>query len=211
MCLTLSSWHHFPAFANTPDHHPFHHVCIKKKTRDGSPLLLTARRKLKRKGTRIGGFKKHLFNQVMSRGHMLTPAFQRRKHGHSYGLVVNNHLVKLSKTFGYHSRSKIKFYIGLALKKANAQQKDPSAIKIRRRTVPYLASVVETDTSLMLTRNQQYFTFLESKQRVLHGRVLMSSHRHTQAWLTAQSMSKRTIVPELFGPWVDTGEVLYIG
>ena len=118
----------------------------------------------------VVGFKKQLFHQVMARGHMLYPAFNRRKHKHSYSMVVNNHHVKLSKAFSYLSKNRIAFYIGFALKAANRSILVPPHKKTtRKRAIPYQVSAVESDTALLLLRCQGQFFLRKSRQSINHS------------------------------------------
>lgn len=63
----------------------------------------------------LSAFKKCLFNRVSAANNILMPGYNRRKHGISHGLLINNPLRQLSKTFGYMSRKYINFNLSYVL------------------------------------------------------------------------------------------------
>lgn len=123
-------------------------------------------------GSSVVGFKKLMYHQVMARGYMLYPNFNRRKHNHSYAMVVNNHHVRLSKMYGYLSKNRIASYIGFALKAAWSLITVPArrAKSVRKRPIPFLVSLIESDTSLVLLRCQHQFYLRKSRQYVTHSK-----------------------------------------
>ena len=137
----------------------------------------------------IVGFKKHHFNQIMAQGHMLYPPFNRRKHNHSYAMVVNNHHVKLSKSFHYLSKKKMAFYIGFALKTAQRMVSSDKKTT-RKRAMPYLVSVMESDTALLLLRCQDQFFLKKSRQSIIHGEWKPRAQRVFYFGDTIQRMQK---------------------
>lgn len=121
-------------------------------------------------GSSVVGFKKLMYHQVMARGYMLFPSFNRRKHNHSYMMVVNNHHVRLSKMYGYLSKNRIASYIGFALKAAWSLISVPACEKsVKKRPIPFLVGVIENDTSLVFLRCQHQFFLRKSRQYITHS------------------------------------------
>ena len=196
----------------------------------GQSFVLT---KTAQGSSNIAGFKKRLFNQVMARGDLLYPAFNRRKHNHTHKLVVYNQLAKLSKSLSYLSVNKIRFYIGFALNEAGYTTRKGevnNTSTLRRRTVFSLVGVVETDTALLLTRWQRYLSLAQSRQSINHAWWQPFTRQLIQMWDTAH-YTKRQLPLEAqkqplllclqrqkckgsknlvskHGPWIDSGNVL---
>lgn len=130
-------------------------------------------------GSTVSGFKKLLYHQVMARGYMLYPGFNRRKHNHSYAMVVNNHQVRLGKMYSYLSKNRISAYIGLALKAAwsniavvggdTSWRHNPGKKSLRKTALPFLVGVIESDSALLLLRCQHRFFLRTSRQYVTHS------------------------------------------
>jgi hypothetical protein len=139
----------------------------------------------------VVGFKKQLFHQVMARGHMLYPGFNRRKFNHSYSMVVNNHHIKLSKAFSGLSKNRLSFYIGFALKAAHQYLIVPRHKKTtRKRAMPYLVSNIESDTALLLLRCQDQYSLRTSRVSINHATWKPRAQRFVSFGDTCQKLQK---------------------
>lgn len=151
---------------------PLNHSRFKSLLRHGKrPSLLKQLRTISG-SSRISCFKKVLYNQVIARGYMLYPVFNRRKQKHSYSMVVNNHRVKLGKMFSPMSQGLMSFYTGFALKAAMRTIIGGHKATLKKRSSPYLVSNVERNTALLLTRCQWYFSLRKSRQSMNHRKAI---------------------------------------
>ena len=122
----------------------------------------------------IGGFKKVLYNKVLVQDRRLKPAYNRRKHSISHYMVVQNQLARLDKTFVYLGKNKLASIVGLILKSAYCKTPARAKIKkynyfnnklsIRRKAIPDLVSVIESQEMLLLWRNQFSSSLTKSRQ-----------------------------------------------
>ena len=133
------------------------------------------------------GFKQVLYNRIKIEKNRLYPSYNRRKHNHSHHILITNQLGKLSKTFHYLSKNKLKNFITLALRKALGYKAEKSAIEpnyqlsrhISTRPTPNLISILENEMGTLIWRNQFKHCLAYSRQTILHGNFQMLLKNNT--------------------------------
>lgn len=152
------------------------------------PLLLQRQKLSFLKGsTSTVGFKQVLYNRIKIEKNRLYPSYNRRKHNHSHYLLITNQLGKLSKTFYYLSKNKLKNFITLALRKALGNKADNSTVmpyyRLSRhmgvRSMPNLISILENQMGTLIWRNQFKHSLAYSRQTILHGNFQMLLKNNT--------------------------------
>nr|YP_010437064.1 ribosomal protein S4 [Ulva meridionalis]UTA96538.1 ribosomal protein S4 [Ulva meridionalis]UTA96596.1 ribosomal protein S4 [Ulva meridionalis]UTA96648.1 ribosomal protein S4 [Ulva meridionalis]UTA96700.1 ribosomal protein S4 [Ulva meridionalis]UTA96763.1 ribosomal protein S4 [Ulva meridionalis] len=131
--------------------------------------------------TSIVGFKQVLYNRIKIEKNRLYPSYNRRKHNHSHHILITNQLGKLSKTFHYLSKNKLKNFITLALRKALGYKAENSTIRpyyllsrhVSTRSTPNLISILENQMGTLIWRNQFKHCLAYSRQALLHGNFQM--------------------------------------
>nr|YP_010021564.1 ribosomal protein S4 [Ulva rigida]QOL10405.1 ribosomal protein S4 [Ulva rigida] len=137
--------------------------------------------------TSTTGFKQVLYNRIRIENNRLYPLYNRRKHSHSHHILITNQLGKLSKTFHYLSRNKLKNFITLALTKALGYKgKSTNTIPycfisrhISARSTPDLIAILETQICTLIWRNQFKHCLGNSRQAVLHANFQMLLKNNT--------------------------------
>lgn len=152
------------------------------------PLLLQRQKLSFLKGsTSTIGFKQVLYNRIKIEKNRLYPSYNRRKHNHSHHILISNQLSKLSKTFNYLSKNKLKNFITLALRKAFGYKADSSTLRpyyqlsryMSIRSMPNLISILENQMDTLIWRNQLKYCLAYSRQTVLHGNFQMLLKNNT--------------------------------
>lgn len=123
------------------------------------------------------GFKKLLYNRVKIQNHKLIPSYNRRKHNHSYHIIVTNQLCKLSKNFNHLKKKKLNSYITFALKQSFNNKSNDYTLRfynqkpssLNTRPIPSLVSLLEVQTTALLWRNQFKNSLAHSRQAKLHN------------------------------------------
>lgn len=123
------------------------------------------------------GFQKTLYNKVSMQNRRLQPGTNRRKHNHSHSLIIINQFRRINKTFYYIGRHNFSNIVAFVLKKAhffkpakgicfifNSTPKSVCFI----RAIPNLISIIETQVSVLLWRNQFRCHLTSSRQALLH-------------------------------------------
>nr|YP_010003073.1 ribosomal protein S4 [Ulva sp. TM637]AZP40097.1 ribosomal protein S4 [Ulva sp. TM637] len=133
------------------------------------------------------GFKQVLYNRIKIEKNRLYPLYNRRKHNHSHHILITNQLGKLSKTFHYLSKNKLKNFITLALRKALGYKAENSTSipyyqlsrHISARSTPNLISILENQMGTLIWRNQFKHYLAHSRQTLLHGNFQMLLKNNT--------------------------------
>lgn len=125
----------------------------------------------------ISGFKKVLYNKILVQDRRLKPTYNRRKHNTSHYMVVQNQLTRLSKTFVYLGKNKLASMVALVLKtaystifpafswaKAKKHNYFNNKLLMRVKAIPNLVSVMESQITLLLWRNQFSSSFTKNRQ-----------------------------------------------
>jgi hypothetical protein len=136
---------------------------------------------LKKHSSYLACFKKRMFNHVLMVDGRFVPAYNRRKHSHSHYLTLTHQRRQSSKVFGYMGQNQIKFCIGLSLKLAYATLKSGLDLgNVGRNQIiahqmfrgwtalGHLMDVIETQSYVLLARNQCDFSLQHAKQKLNH-------------------------------------------
>jgi hypothetical protein len=163
----------------------------------------------------LSGFKKSLFNRIHVNNYRLEPIYNRRKHGISHYILLNNQYAKLSKSFGYLSKRKIDFFIGKTLKKTYNSLTDFKS----GRPMPYLVALVETDTAPVMYRN--LFYGLAQAKHVLRHRwdqrnkfyvhLLKKHNNATSSQYTTKQVHNynfKSHIEHMNNQWLHFGEII---
>ena len=122
----------------------------------------------------LSGFKKVLFNFVCVQDDAFAPRYNRRKHGLSQDLLLNQPLRKLHKIQSGLKKKVLKHSVAFALKQAyepNVEAR-PSRQHLLKRCVPCLtyASWVESHPLNLVSKTQNASSLAHAKQKRNHAK-----------------------------------------
>lgn len=122
----------------------------------------------------LSGFKKVLFNFVRVQDDAFAPRYNRRKHGLSQDLLLNQPLRKLHKTQSGLKKNMLKHSVGFALKQAYEPNVELRRSKqhLLKRCVPCLtyASWIESHPLNLVSKNQNASGLRHAKQKRNHAK-----------------------------------------
>ena len=121
----------------------------------------------------LSGFKKLLFNFVRVQDDAFAPRYNRRKHGLSHDLLLNQPLRKLHKTQSGLKKNELKHGVAFALKQAYEPDFNRRGKQhILKRCVPCLtyASWVESHPLNVVSKNQNACSLRHAKQKLNHAK-----------------------------------------